>query len=485
MATNTIKKNAVYNVMLSVSQVLFPVLVFPYVSRVLGPKGMGSIGFVESFTQYFILLAALGIPLYGVREIAKVRSNQYDRSLVFSELLCIHFLSTLFVSVIFVALFLSVPRLSDYQMLFWIGTGMLFGQVFLIEWLFQGLEAFKYITWRSLSVRVLAIVLIFLLVRDEGDVLMYYGISLLTVLGNLSMNVLYARRFVGLKFKGLKLRRHLKPLVYFYSFGIVVSVYTLLDTAILGFFRGDLDVGYYTTAVKLNKLLITVLTALTLVTIPALSQAYQSADQDRIMALLHKSFGYMVLIGIPAWIGVAIYAEEFIALFAGPKYLPAILSLQLMAPTILVVGLSNVFGMQVLNPSNHERFFLRAALIGMMVSVLLNMILIPYMGHRGASTTTLVTELVVLVFLYRYSKRVVDFSPEWRLLFKAAISASVFFPIHLAMAHLDAHPFLIVALGVLLCISGYFLIQYKLFKNTLVKELAEEIRRKLSKAPVG
>ncbi len=482
---SSIKKNAVYNIVLSASQVLFPVLVFPYVSRVLGPAGMGSIGFVESFTQYFVLLAALGIPLYGVREIAKVRSNQHDRSIVFSELLCIHLLSTLLVSAIFVVLFLAIPRLSDYRTLFWIGTGILIGQVFLIEWLFQGLEAFKYITWRSLLVRVFAIVLIFLLVRDEGDVLIYYGISLLTVLGNLSMNVLYAKRFVGLKFKGLKLKRHLKPLVYFYSFGIVVSVYTLLDTAILGFFKGDLDVGYYTTAVKLNKLLITVLTALTLVTIPALSQAYQDGDRQRIMALLHKSFGYMALIGIPAWVGLTVYAEEFITLFAGSQYLPAIVSLQIMAPTVFIIGLSNVFGMQILNPSNHERFFLRAALVGMAVSVTLNMVLIPYIGHRGAATTTLVTELVVLVFLYRYSKRVVEFFPDWRLLLKAIVSASVFFPIHLALAHLDAHPILIISTGILFCIGGYFWIQYALFKNSLMGELADEIRRKLGKESIG
>ncbi|SKB48767.1 Membrane protein involved in the export of O-antigen and teichoic acid [Parapedobacter luteus] len=483
MATNTIKKNALYNIVLSASQVLFPVIVFPYVSRVLGPKGMGSIGFVESFTQYFILLAALGIPIYGVREIAKVRSNERDRSAIFSELLCIHLLSTLVISLIFIGLFLFTPQLSEYRTLFWVGLGVLVGQVFLIEWLFQGLEAFKYITWRSLLIRTMSIVLIFLLVKDESDTLVYYGISLLTVWGNLCMNVLYAQRYVSLRFKGLKLSRHMKPLVNFYAFGIVVSVYTLLDTAILGLFKGDLDVGYYTTAVKLNKLVITVLTALTLVTIPALSQAYHQSDMQRVIGLLHKSFGYIVLIGVPAWAGITIYAEEFITLFAGEQYLPAILSLQIMAPTIFVVGLSNVFGMQILNPSNHERFFLRAALIGMLVSVTTNLLLIPLFGHFGTAATTLLTELVVFFFLYRYSKRVVTFAPDWTLILQALTSALAFLPIYWTVKRLDGHPLMILSLGILFCIIGYFLIQYNLFKNVLIKDFATQVRRKFSKHP--
>jgi len=440
---------------------------------------MGSIGFVESFTQYFVLLAALGIPVYGVREIAKVKHHAENRSQVFSELLAVHAIATVVLSAVFTAIFLSIPSFAAYRHLFLIGLGILMAQVFLLEWLFQGLEQFKFITFRTLVVRLLAIGAIFILVRNETDVQLYYGISLLTIIGNLVMNLYYARRFVHVKLTGLQLKRHLKPIVYIYAFGVVVSVYTILDTAILGIFKGPIEVGYYTTAVKLSKLVITVLTALTLVTIPVLTQAYHAADFQRINGVLSKSFGYIALIGIPAWMGISIFANEFIMIFAGEQYLPAALPLQIMAPTILVIGLSNIFGMQIINPSNHEQYFLKAALLGMLVSVGLNLIIVPYLGHIGAAITTLITELVVMVGLYRFSVTIIDFNPPWKQLLQAMGASSVFFPIRFALSAIELHSLVSLFIGILLCATGYLVIQFKLFRNPMIAELIVHVSNKL------
>lgn len=476
---SSLKKNAAYNIVLSVSQVLFPILVFPYVSRILGPSGMGSIGFVESFTQYFILLAALGIPIYGVREIAKARSDAQHRSQIFSELMVIHLLATLTLLLLFIVLFLSVPALYMHRQLFWIGCGILLLQVFMIEWVFQGMEEFQYITKRSLFIRLCSIGLIFLLVKDAQDVVLYYSISLLTYFANMLANVLYARRFVRIKFRALRLKRHIKPLIYIYAFGIVTSVYTLLDTTILGFFSGVTEVGYYTTSVKLSKLTITVLSALILVTVPVLSHAFHANELEKVKDVLSKSFGYIALIGIPAWIGITLFAGDLIQLFAGPQYLPATASLQLMAPTVVVIGLSNIFGMQILNPSNHERYFFKAAVVGMLISLSVNFALIPSFGQYGAAITTLVTEFVVMLLLYSFARRVIDFAPNWKQFMQALVATLIFIPIRYIVGLLGLDIVFSLLLNVCLCAMAYFGFQYLVFRNALIGDLLFQLAERI------
>lgn len=479
IAVSNIKRNAVYNTFLSLSQVLVPVIVFPYVSRVLGPKGIGDIGFVDSFLQFAVLLAALGIPIYGVREIAKTRHDRLRRSELFSELLLLHFLSTFLISISYCALFTFHPKLAIHHGLFVISLGMMYMQVFMIEWLFQGMEAFSFITKRALVFRSLSVVLIFLFVTEAGDTLVYFLIIFLTGVSNMVVNLIYAKRYVTLRFHGLQLVKHLKPLFYIFSFGIVVSFYTVLDTALLGLMRDTNEVGYYNAATRVVKLVLTVLTAFVLAAIPRLSINFSSGDLPAVQRLLGKSFAYIALIGVPASAGLMVYANDVIMLFAGPGFVPSVTALQIMTASVLIVGLSNVFGMQILNPSNNERLFFRAALVGMFVSLAFNLTLIPNFGLYGTAITNVVTELVVLVLLIIYSARVVDFRPEWRKIGEALISCAPFIPIGMLVRPLDIHPLLGFSLSIGTSAICYFVIQHRVFKNQLIDELKQQVLKKV------
>ncbi len=476
---SSIRRNAVYNTFLSLSQVLVPVIVFPYVSRVLGPKGIGDIGFVDSFLQFAVLLAALGIPIYGVREIAKTRHDRLRRSQLFSELLLLHFLSTFLISIFYWALFTYHPKLAIHHGLFVISLGMMYMQVFMIEWLFQGVEAFSFITKRALVFRLLSVVLIFSFVTEADDTLVYFLIIFLTGTSNMIVNIIYAKRYVELRFRGLDLARHLKPLFYIFSFGIVVSFYTVLDTALLGLLRDTSEVGYYSAATRVVKLVLTVLTAFVLVAIPRLSVSFNSGDLPVVHHLLGKSFGYIALIGVPAAVGLMVYANDLMMLFAGPEFVPAVAALRIMTASVLIIGLSNVFGMQILNPSNNERLFFRAALMGMLVSLAFNLTLIPYFGLYGTAITNVVTELTVLVLLIIYSARVIDFRPKWRKIGEALLSCAPFIPVGMLIRPLHIHPLFGLSLAIGLSAVCYFVIQHWVFRNQLVDELKQQVLRKI------
>jgi len=477
-----IKRNVLYNVALSVSQVLVPVIVFPYVSRVLGPEGIGSIGFMESITQYFILFAALGIPIYGVREIAKVRSDKVQRSKLFSELLLIHCVTTLLLSVVFLLLLLHVPQLNRHFQLGMIGLGMLYVQAFMVEWLFQGLEEFSFIAIRTVLIRIVSIVLIFVFVSAPGDAAIYYGIMLVTGGLNMLINMAYARRYIGLVFTELEFRRHFKSLLYIFSFGIVVSVYTVLDTAILGFLSDVKEVGYYNTSLRLTKLVITVLTSFAIVMVPPLAQAFNGDNKAYALDLLNKSFAYMTLIGVPAGVGLFVFAPGIIGLFAGSDFELSVSSLRILAPSIIIIGFSNIFGMQILNPSNNEALFFRAALVGMLVSLPSNLLLVPSLGQIGTAAASVITEAVVLMLLVAFSRRVIAFKPNWSQLVKTLIATTVFVPIAYLFSWLEMDETVALLGGILVSMATYFAIQHWVWRHQLTGAVLTIALRKLKDA---
>src|SRR5690606_23704213 len=193
------------------------------------------------------------------------------RSKVFSEVISIHFIATLVLSVVYVALFMTIQGLSAYRQLFLVSTGTLYTQVFTIEWLFQGVEQFRVIALRGIVSKFIALVSIFLFVKNESDTVIYYIITLFVSLLSVAINLSYARAFVEIRLLGMELKRHLKPMLYILSFGLVTQVYTVLDAVILGFLRGESEVGYYTVATKLVRVLIMTLTAITMVMVPRMA----------------------------------------------------------------------------------------------------------------------------------------------------------------------------------------------------------------------
>lgn len=477
---SNIKKNALYNIVLSASQVLFPVLVFPYVSRVLGPAGMGTVGFVENFTHYFIILAALGIPVYGVREIAKYRQDDITRSAVFSEIVIIHTITTIILSIIFVSLFMTIGQLYEYRQLFIIGVGIMCVQVFTMEWLFQGMEQFKVIAIRGVLTKVLAVMLIYSFVRDEDDTAVYYAITFFSALVSMLINLYYARNMVRLTFVNLKFLRHLKPMLYILSFSLVIHVYTVLDTTILGFLKGDIEVGYYTTSTKVSRVLIMVLTAVTMVMIPPIAKNFHEKRLEQNKWLLTKSFSYVSLLSIPLVVGLMLYAGEIVRLFAGDEFLPATYSLQIIAPTIVIIGYSNVFGVQILNSSNNERLFFKAACVGVIASLIVNFMLIPSLGYIGASIAAFAAELGVLIFLIKFSFQIIDFEPNWAIPVKALLTSLMFIPVYYLMHRFGFDTITTLLLGVPLSILLYFSVQYWVWRNGLVIDMLSVVSRFLS-----
>lgn len=466
-----IRRNIFANVALSVSQVLFPLLVFPYVSRIIGPEGIGSVAFVDGITQWCVLVAGLGIPIYGVREIARVKDNEQERNKVFSELLTLHVLSALVLTISLIIGFQQIDSLAAFRGLFWVGAGMLFANACVMEWLFQGMGAFPYITVRTVAVRAVVVLCVFLLVRTSDDVLTYYAITFCGVLASVCLNMWFVRKFVRYTWRGLQLKRHFKPLLVIFLITVITGVYTLLDAVILGFLTDEEQVGYYGAALRLNKLVITVLTAISLALVPALSFSYSKGEEQAFFGLLRKSFNLIVFLSVPAVIGLMVIAPSAIALFAGPDFQPSTMAVRLLAPTVLFVGLSNVFGMQLLNPTNHEKLFLRAVAAGMVVSVGANFTLIPIYRFSGAAVASLATEFVVCALLVWVALRRFSFQPDWNAIGKALLASVPMAGLYLLAGRLSSVLVVEVVIIIALAVGSYLVVQHAVWRNPLVADI--------------
>lgn len=392
---SSIKKNAAWNLARTISGLAFPLISFPYTSRILGPDGIGRINFATSFTAYFVILAAVGIPLYGIREIARVRDDSAKLATAAKELFLIHLVNTSVVVALFLALVLSVPQLNRDLSLFLINSGLLLAALFSIEWVYQGLEDYAYITKRTVLVGAATIGSIFLFVRNHEDYLIAAGITVCASFANAAFNFARAGRILfAPKTEPLRWSRHIRPLATIFALNFVVSVYVNLDVVMLGFLSDTASTGYYSTGLRLTKMILGIVTSMSAVFLPRLSNLVQNGKEEQFEVLVGKSFAMVIFLCLPASLGLAILSKEIVLVMAGPKFLAAAACVVVTSPIILLIGLTGVTGTQVLYPRGKERLVLLAATAAAVVSIGLNWILIPRMGAVGAAIACLCAEIV-------------------------------------------------------------------------------------------
>ena len=285
------QKNIFYNVLLALSQVLFPLITFPYIARVLGPENIGLYNFSESYARYFALVAALGISVYGVREIAKKQSNPKALAFTFVEIFLINLIATCLLSVVYIGTILEVDKLAAYPDLFYWSFAFFFLQVFVLEWFFTGINQFKFIAVRFFFIRLLFVVALFLFIKTSGDYVLYMKMQVILNFFLGLINFIYLRKFVDLKqvqFSQLNLKQHLRPLFILFLTIFSISIYLHFDTVLLGMLADNESVGYYSASLKLIKIIIAVLAAITAAMFPTMVKLFEQGEVEEFKKCSNK-----------------------------------------------------------------------------------------------------------------------------------------------------------------------------------------------------
>ena len=399
----SVKVNYILNLINTGTQMLFPLITFPYVCRVIEADGIGQINFFQSIISYISLFTCLGIPMYAIREIARDRSDVVQMNRTAMEILLLHSMLTLVGYAIVAILCLTVPQIQVNIPLFLILSLTIFFTAIGCEWFYQGIEDFKYITIRGLIIKTVSVVLLFIFVKSKTDLLYYGCYTVFGVLGGNIFNFFRLRKYIhreNIIFSELHIKRHVKPVLKVFSFSVVTSIYLQLNTVLLGFLKNALAVGYFAAATKVMQMLLTMSACLGSVMMPRASHLIAENKEDEFNRLIQKSYDFTLAIALPMTIGLIFCAPSLITALCGVKFEHSILPSQIIAPIILMVAISNVFGIQVLFPKGKINIVTLCCGIGAVADLILNLCLIPFFSYIGTSIAYLGAEVATTVSMY-------------------------------------------------------------------------------------
>ncbi len=480
---SSIKQNFIFNALLSLSQVVFPLITFPYVARVILPTGVGEVTFVESICRYVILFSALGIPIYGVREIAKVKNEKVKLNKLFTELIIIHFIITIFLSLMFLISIYFIAILKNNFEFYILGVFLILSNVFVIEWYFQGIGQFKFITIRNLIVKIILTILVFIFIKKQNDVLVYFSIIVVTSILSAVINFVYALRSIKLDFSSNlnDFKKHFRPLFHIFSSIAFISIYTLLDTIMLGFMTDERAVGLYSTGLKVSRIPMLFIGALGVVLIPKLSEHFHNDRLDHFKSLINKSIKFVITFSIPILFLLLSLSDIIIVSFAGPNFIEAGSVLKILSLLSLLIGLSNIFGLQILTPMGKDKYLTYSVLIGMVISLGLNLILIPIYKEKGAAISNIIAEIAVTIATIFFANKFIKLIIDWKFILRTIIYSIplIFIPIFVSTYDINAISVIILTI----VLSGIYFLPIQLFvvKNELFIDLKNKIFQKYEK----
>lgn len=398
LENSKLKKNYIMNTILTLSSFIFPLITFPYVSRILLPEGTGRVSFATSVVSYFLMLSQLGIPTYGIRACAKVRDDRRKLSRVVHELMAINLVMSL-LSYLALGIFVfAIPRLrAESSLIFIISLTILLNAVGM-EWLYKALEQYTYITIRSVIFKAIAVVEMLLLIRQQSDYVVYGALTILAASASNVCNFVHAHTYIDLfPEEKYNYRQHMKPILVFFAMSCATVIYTNLDTVMLGLMKSNVDVGYYNAAVKIKGILVGIVTSLGTVMLPRLSYYVERGELEEFQRLTKKAMNFVILLATPMMIYFILFAKEGIFFLSGSAYGGAIVPMQIIMPTLLLIGMTNVMGIQIMIPLGLEKQVLYSEIAGAVVDLIVNALLIPQYAAAGAAVGTLIAEFVVWI----------------------------------------------------------------------------------------
>ena len=395
MKKNSIKKNYIYNLFYQLLTILLPLLTTPYLSKVLGANGIGIYSYTLSITTYFILIGAFGTALYGQREIAYVQDDIQKKTQIFFEIVIIKIITMSLISVVYGLVFCFFSQYYIYYRVFLLE---ILANVIDISWFYQGIEDFKKIVVKNTVVKLISIISIFVFVKSTNDTWKYILIYCLSnLLGNLSMWLNMKKNINISLLKGIKLKKHLKPMLLLFIPQLAISVYTVLDKSMIGTITSNMsEVGFYEQSQKIVKLSLTLLTSLGTVMLPKIASINSKNDMEKIKKYIYGSFRFSWLLASPICFGLIGISSNIVPWFYGQGFEKVSLLICVFCPMTIFISLANVIGNQYLIPMKKQNKYTVAVIISAIVNIIGNLFLIPKFLSVGAAISSAFSELVGL-----------------------------------------------------------------------------------------
>ena len=452
----SLSKGGAYYLIYNVLNMAFPFVTGIYVARILLPEKIGLVAAAQNVATYFVILAFLGIPTYGLREIAKLRDDEIERNKVFSELYIINLASTIIFSLIYLCIIFAIPKYRMYLPLYLVVGLSIALNAFNISWLYEGLEEFKFISVRNVLFKAICFVLLLIFVKSPDDYIIYACITVFGTAGNYIVNMAYSPKFARFTLKGLNLTRHLKPVFYLVAVNLAIELYSLLDITMMNFLCTDEHIAYYKYGNSIYKMLLQVANTFTMVLVPRISLYYKEKKENEFNLLVIKGLKLILITSIPMIIGIYFTSDFLIQKMYGVQYANSAVILKVLSILLLISPIGYLLGSRMLLVTGNENKMIIAVGVGAFFNMIGNAIMIPFFQEFGAAGASVLSELVV-VFVYvwlgkKYYKLFGIMNSLWRILLSGFIMGVYLFLCRL----LPINEWASVAIQILGAIIVYF-----------------------------
>lgn len=409
---SSLKTNIFFNYINTITGIVFPVITFPYAARILMAEGLGIVNFQLSVINYIVLFTSLGIPMYAVREVAKYRDDPRLRNSVTVEMVLLSMGLCLLGYVGVWVLGEYVPIIHRQLSLFYLLSLTVLFTALGVQWFYQGIEDFRFITMRALAIRTLSALSLFIFVRTPDDLLIYGLVVVGSTVGNNLVNFIHLRKYISfssVEWGELRVLRHLRPALRIFVLNLVISIYVNLNTVMLGFMQGEGAVGLYTAGVKMSHVALSVITSLGVVMLPRCSNLVEAGKMSEFASVSRKAMRLVFALSLPLAVGLMLLADPVISVFCGSGFSGSVPVLCWTAPIVFIVGITNVIGIQILYPQNRENIVIWSTVGGAVINLLLNIPLILLLSHEGAAIATFFAEGMVLAVQLVLGRRHIPF----------------------------------------------------------------------------
>ncbi|MCM1235371.1 MAG: oligosaccharide flippase family protein [Ruminococcus flavefaciens] len=387
--------NVILNWIKYINSMIFPLITFAYASRVLGPEGLGQNDYAKSIISYFSLFATLGISSYGVREASKLRDNREKLGGFVIEILLINVITSIIAYIFLAGMLCTVENFNNYLIL--INSIAIIFNACSMEWLYSAMEDYFYITVRSFVVQIISVILMFIIVKNAKDVYLYALISVIATSGSSIFNLIYSRKYVVFQRVKIKLVKHLKPIFVFFAITLSENLYLNLDITMLGWMTDDIQVGYYSAAAKMNRIVSILVASVCGVLMSRSAYYYEKQKEKEYRELLNKGWNYLCMMMFPLFILMLFNMENVIYLFSGNSYESAIDTGKILACLILIIPTSIFICRLVYVPCGKEKYQLVGSVVGAIANICFNYLLIPRYKANGAAVGSVCSELLVTI----------------------------------------------------------------------------------------
>lgn len=477
----SVKLNAVLNVIKTVCNIIFPLITIPYASRVLETANYGKVNFSDSIIRFFLLFASLGISSYVQREGPAFRDDKDKINKFVSEIFTVNLIATLVSYIALLGLLMFSVSLRDYKFVMLVQSTSILITTLGADWINTIYEDYFYLTVRYVLMQIISLILLFVFVKSSSDYVIYAFINVIASVGGNVFNIFYVKKYARIKISPLHhCKKHLKPLLQLFAVNVAITIYINSDITILGFLKGDHEVGIYTNSSRVYTVVKSILNALMMVAIPRFSYLLGQSKVQEYRDMLSEIFNYLITLIMPAVVFVFMMSKSIVTILGGESFSSGFVSLSILSFSLIFSVLACFYANGVLLLHKYDGTYLFATIFSAAINALLNFLFIPLFGMNGAAITTVIAEFSMFIISWYVSFKIVKINYDKKVLLISLVGSAAMGLILFLLNNVVINQLFLIIIAMIVSVIVYALILL-VFKHPLIRDIKEKTLSKLKK----